>query len=119
MSINQNRGVFTKIYKITRRIPKGKVVSYGQIAEVYNSQNDVKISPRLVGWALHANRDPKIPCHRVVNRLGKLAESYAFDGWQKQKLRLIGEKVAFSGKKHVNPSFFLTDLKPLYGRKYL
>ncbi len=79
-----------EVYKIVSKIPKGKVMTYGQIAK------KLKISPRLVGSILHANKDPKnIPCHRVVFADGSLSKSYAFGGIAKQKEKLMKEEVKF------------------------
>lgn len=79
----------TKVYDIVSRIPKGKVLTYGMVAKRAGIKN-----PRLVGSLLHKNIDPeKIPCHRVVNVLGKVASSYAFGGAKAQTARLIKEGV--------------------------
>lgn len=80
--------IFNKIYKVVAKIPKGKVTTYGEIGKF------IGLSPRTVGWALHANNDPiNIPCHRVVNRLGKLAPGYAFGGPGEQMFKLLKEGV--------------------------
>jgi methylated-DNA-protein-cysteine methyltransferase-like protein len=84
----------SKVYEIVKNIPRGKVVTYGQIAEVLGN-------PRLsrqVGWALHANSSLEVPCHRVVNREGRLAPNFAFDGEAEQKRRLLAEGVSFQGR---------------------
>lgn len=125
--------LFEKIYKVVRKIPKGKVATYGGIAllvteKLKNLKTEKQITPRLVGMALHKNPDPKnIPCHRVVNRNGKLAENYAFawssenrpmrrvrieprsrkgrlggEGWKEQKRKLLAEGVKFKDKLHVD-----------------
>ena len=104
-----SKNCFQQIYEIVKRIPLGRVVTYGQIAEIYNSYNKDKsyktktklISPRLVGWALHANTDQNIPCHRVVDWSGKLALNYAFEGWREQKRRLEKERVGFLDEMHL------------------
>jgi len=85
-----------RVYKIVKKIPSGKVLTYGQISRV------VGIDPRMVGWALHANKDIKIPCHRVVNKEGRLAPNFAFDGTMEQRLRLLEERVEFVDDMHVN-----------------
>lgn len=90
------------IFNIVIHIPKGKVTTYGAIAK------KVGVSPRVVGWALHRNPDPaNIPCHRVVDRNGRVAESYAFGGAEEQKRKLLVEGVEFRDEKHV-------DLKSAY-----
>jgi len=66
-----------RIYDAVRRIPKGKVATYGQVAEMAGNK---KMS-RAVGNALHKNPDPdNIPCYRVVNAKGELAGAFAFGG---------------------------------------
>jgi methylated-DNA-protein-cysteine methyltransferase-like protein len=76
------------IYGIVRRIPRGTVMTYGEIAK------RARTSPRAVGNALHRNPDPKtIPCHRVVNAKGELSKSFAFGGIKAQKKRLEKEGV--------------------------
>lgn len=85
------------VYKAVRKIPKGKVSTYGNIAKY------IKVSPRVVGYALHHNPDPEnIPCHRVVDRNGKLAENFAFGGWKYQKELLLAEGVRFKDTMHVD-----------------
>jgi O-6-methylguanine DNA methyltransferase len=75
--------VSNRIYDIVRSIPRGKVMTYGEIAK------RAKTSARVVGNALHRNPDPKtIPCHRVVNAKGELSKSFAFGGLCEQKKRL-------------------------------
>lgn len=83
---------FEKIYEIVKKIPRGKVATYGQIAELAGN----KKWSRVVGYALHANPDPdNIPCFRVVNRFGGLAPAFAFGGIgvQAEKLRAEGIEV--------------------------
>lgn len=83
----------TKIYRIVLQIPPGRVATYGQIAEILGNP---KMS-RQVGWALHANKSLQIPCHRVVNRYGRLAPNFAFNGEAEQRRRLVSEGVTFIG----------------------
>ncbi|OGD84876.1 hypothetical protein A2165_03440 [Candidatus Curtissbacteria bacterium RBG_13_40_7] len=83
-------------YDLVRKIPRGKVVTYGQLA------NKLKIDPRMVGWVLHANHTREVPCHRVVNRNGRIAPNFGLGGWQEQKKRLELENVEFSDMMHVN-----------------
>ncbi len=72
-------------------------MTYGQIAEILGSKD-----ARKVGWALHSNKDPKVFCHRVVNKKGKVAANYAFEGWREQKRRLLAEGVTFTDETHVD-----------------
>lgn len=94
----KNPGLFEKVYKVVSKISEGKVMTYGQIARELGLR-DV----RKVGWALHANTDPKnIPCHRVVKKDGGLAPGYAFGGPNEQKNRLMSEGVSFTDETHVD-----------------
>ena len=88
---------FEQVYEVVKTIPKGKVMTYGQIARAIGSKD-----ARKVGWALHANPDgSQVPCYRVVNKDGRLAPGYAFGGPDEQKIRLIAEGVEFVDKNHV------------------
>ena len=74
-----------KIYEAVKLIPKGKVATYGQVAEM---AGDKKMA-RAVGNALHKNPNPdEIPCYRVVNAKGELAGKFAFGG-DKAQQRLL------------------------------
>ena len=73
--------VFDKIYEVVRKIPRGKVATYGQVAILAGNSRWA----RVVGYALHSNPDPDgIPCYRVLNRLGELAPAFAFGGAEVQ-----------------------------------
>lgn len=81
---------FDRVYEVVCKIPKGKVATYGQIAFLAGNPR----ASRVVGYALHVNPRPGvIPCHRVVNRAGRLAPSFAFGGTDAQKILLEGEGV--------------------------
>lgn len=82
------------IYQIVRAIPKGRVMSYGQIGVM------VGIGPRQVGRILHNNPDNStIPCHRVVKSDGNIASGYAFGGKGRQREILEKEGVRFNRSK--------------------
>lgn len=84
--------IATRIYEYLTTIPKGKVVTYGQIAEYLGNKG----LSRIVGTALHKNPDgDKYPCYKVLNSKGELAESYVFGGAgvQKSLLEKDGIKV--------------------------
>ena len=83
---------YEKIYEVVKNIPKGKVATYGQVAFLAGNPR----LARVVGYALHANPDPStIPCHRVVNREGKVAEIFAFGGGEIQRQLLEAEGIVF------------------------
>lgn len=83
---------FEKIYEVVKSIPKGKVATYGQVAFLAGNPRWA----RVVGYALHVNPEPGIiPCHRVVNREGKVAPSFAFGGDDVQRQLLEAEGIVF------------------------
>ncbi len=80
-----------KVYSLAKQIPKGKVVTYGQLAKMAGSPG----AARAVGMCMKVNPDPKtIPCHRVVASDGKLT-GYAFGGVDTKKEILLKEGVLF------------------------
>mgnify|MGYP001135073741 FL=1 len=81
---------YESVYEYLKSVPKGKVVTYGMIAAAIGRPR----ASRQVGNALHRNPQPVvIPCHRVVNREGRLAPAFAFGGEQVQAELLRGEGV--------------------------
>ena len=79
-----------RIYEAVKKIPAGKVATYGQIAEL---AGDKKMA-RAVGNALHKNPDPEhIPCYRVVNFRGELSGAFAFGGKDVQKKLLEADGI--------------------------
>jgi|SRR5687768_12369444 len=67
---------FEQVYEVARQIPRGRVTSYGAIANCLGT----KLSARMVGWAMNgaSKVKPKVPAHRVVNRLGILSGKHHF-----------------------------------------
>ncbi len=79
-----------KVYNYLLTIPKGKVVTYKQIAEYLGNP---KLS-RVVGNILHKNpNEKKYPCYKVVNSKGNLSKNFAFGGIEKQKEKLETENI--------------------------
>jgi len=135
-----------KVYEIAKKVPKGKVTTYGTIAAklgnprwsrqvgwprtVLTSSRDLRprlggahmrgkaLYARAVGNALHQNTDPNVPCHRVVDRTGRVAPNFGgpdfdafsarggpafgWDGAKEQRRRLEVEGVKFRDEMHVN-----------------
>lgn len=90
---------FEDVYAIVKKIPEGKVATYGQIAQIMGKPR----SARVVGWALHSNPyRGVVPCHRVVNRKGELSGGFAFGGKEVQKKLLENEGVIFLNSYTVN-----------------
>lgn len=76
------------VYAVVKLIPNGRVATYGQIAALLGRPR----GGREVGWALSACDDPRVPCHRVVDRNGRLAPRFG-----DQRARLRKEGVGFVG----------------------
>lgn len=70
-------GFFNQVYEVAKRIPYGRVTSYGAIARYLGATG----SARMVGWAMNASHaDAEVPAHRVVNRKGLLTGKHHFSG---------------------------------------
>lgn len=90
---------FEKIYEVVKSIPKGKVATYGQVALLAGNPRWA----RVVGYALHVNPEPGIiPCHRVVNREGKVAPGFAFGGEGVQRQLLESEGIVFESDGRID-----------------
>ncbi len=72
--VKSNENFFDRVYSVVKRIPYGKVTTYGHIAEVCG----IKSAARTVGWALNGAKESGLPCHRVVNRFGALTGKMHF-----------------------------------------
>jgi len=86
------------VYQVVKTISKGKVASYGWVAEQLGSRR----LARAVGNALHNNSFDDVPCHRVVNSQGKLAENFGRGGWKIQKEKLVKEGIKFVSERKVD-----------------
>lgn len=79
-----------RIYEAVKKIPKGRVATYGKVAEMAGNPR----MSRAVGNALHKNPDPDhIPCYRVVNSKGELAGAFAFGGEEVQRKLLEADGI--------------------------
>lgn len=87
----RDESFFELVFEVARQIPKGRVTSYGAIAACLGT----KSSARMVGWAMNgAGRvKPKVPAHRVVNRIGMLSGKHHFSPQGKMALLLKAEGI--------------------------
>ncbi len=90
---------FEDVYDIVRQIPKGRVTSYGAIANYLGT----KLSARMVGWAMNASgmAKPKVPAQRVVNRNGMLSGKHHFETPTLMEELLKKEKIEVKDDKIV------------------
>ena len=96
---------FERVYALVADIPKGKVMTYGQIAMLLNNV----CSARYVGFAMSsAPADRNLPCHRVVNKAGEMAPGDIFNGEERQRELLRSEGVVFrkNGRVDMRASLF-------------
>ena len=104
---------FDDVYDVVRQIPKGRVTSYGAIANYLGS----RLSARMVGWAMNAAHvaKPKVPAHRVVNRNGMLTGKHHFatptlmeELLLKENVEVRDDKVVDFKQKFWDPSIELS-----------
>ncbi|MCD8352634.1 MAG: methylated-DNA--[protein]-cysteine S-methyltransferase [Planctomycetaceae bacterium] len=92
-------GFFQRVHDLVELIPPGKVMTYGQIAKRLGGF----YSGRTVGFAMAASPpERRLPCHRVVNRLGEMAPGHAFGGAERQRRLLRSEGVRFHRDGRIN-----------------
>jgi methylated-DNA-protein-cysteine methyltransferase-like protein len=87
----RNEDIYTQIYAVVRAIPKGRVSSYGAIAAALG----LKSAARLVGYAMNQAHMvvPKVPAHRVVNRIGLLTGKHHFSPPERMQQLLESEGI--------------------------
>ena len=78
-----------RVYAVVAKIPRGKVMTYKQVAAKAGNSG----AARAVGTLMAKNYDPKIPCHRVIRSDGKIGNYNR--GGQKKKLALLKQEGAF------------------------
>ena len=92
-------GFFQRVYEVCKKIPYGRVTSYGAIAQYLGA----KSSARMVGWAMNASHGLEdVPAHRVVNRNGLLSGKHHFEGTNLMQQLLESEGVEVVDQYHIN-----------------
>ena len=90
---------FYQVYDVVKRIPYGKVTTYGAIAKYLGSAK----SARTVGWAMNnSHQFNNIPAHRVVNRIGLLTGKHHFSGSNLMKQLLENEGLTIENDKIID-----------------
>jgi len=83
---------YERIWAVVRRIPRGKVATYGQVAELAGLEGHA----RQAGYAMHAlPPNSKVPWHRVINSSGEVSPRTSGDSHELQRLLLEDEGVVF------------------------
>ena len=97
--MSNNDNFYERVYEVVRKIPYGKVTSYGAIAKYLGAAR----SARMVGWAMNASHgDESIPAHRVVNRKGLLTGKHHFSGINLMQQLLENEGIIIKEAKIIN-----------------
>jgi methylated-DNA-protein-cysteine methyltransferase-like protein len=86
-------GVFARVQALVRRIPRGRVATYGQLSELI----DGRLSPVGIGWALRASPE-ELPWHRVINSRGTVSTDAKTPGLQRALLEAEGIAFDREGK---------------------
>lgn len=103
---------FEQVYQVVRLIPRGRVTSYGAIANYLGA----KSSSRVVGYAMNAahSQKPKVPAHRVLNRNGQLTGKHHFSTpfemqelLEKEKIKVENDTVVDLKKHYWDPTIEL------------
>jgi len=96
----KDESFFELVYEVTRQIPKGKVTSYGAIAACLGTRS----SARMVGWAMNGagKVKPKVPAHRVVNRIGMLSGKHHFSPPGSMEKLLKKERIKVKNDKIID-----------------
>ncbi len=91
---------FKLVYEVVKLVPEGRVTSYGAIANYLGS----KSSSRVVGYAMNASHKikPKVPAHRVVNRIGLLSGKLHFETPFQMEELLTKEKIIIKNDKVID-----------------
>ncbi|HXS36622.1 MAG TPA: MGMT family protein [Flavipsychrobacter sp.] len=96
--INNRENIYDVIYDIVRHVPKGRVTTYGAVAAAVGA----KSGARMVGYAMNScdKVKPRVPAHRVVNRIGMLSGKHHFNGLlsmqqllEKEGIKIVDDRV--------------------------
>ena len=105
--MSAKESIYNAIYDIVRAIPRGRVSSYGAIANAIGSKG----AARMVGYAMNLSHaiQPKVPAHRVVNRNGMLTGKHHFETPTQMEALLIKEGISVVDDQIVDFEKFFWD----------
>ena len=93
-AVQESAGYRERVYEIVQRIPLGRVMTYGQIAEILGEG----YTPRTVGFVMHAANEETTPWHRVINSQGACSTGRVILPPDKQQKMLEAEGVVFDAR---------------------
>lgn len=100
--MKQETSFFERVITTIRKIPRGKVATYGQIAALAGKPR----AARQVAWILHSSSDKhRLPWHRVINRNGKISLP-KYGGYEVQRALLVKEKIVFDENDRIDSAKF-------------
>lgn len=87
------------VYGVVASIPKGKVVTYGQIAEMAGMPGAAQEVGHIMS---RVKAERNLPCHRVVNKAGEMSPDFAFGGQERQRAMLEEEDILFTSEGRID-----------------
>ena len=109
--VTSSPGFYEAVYKVVRRIPRGRVMTYGQIATILGSPR----AARAVGYAMRAAPE-KVPWQRVINRMGQISARSEVERPIVQRMMLEDEGVVFDETESCDLSAYRWE--PRFPEKY-
>jgi methylated-DNA-protein-cysteine methyltransferase-like protein len=89
--------LYERIYDVVRRVPRGRVATYGQVAAYAG-----RCTPRQAGYAMAALRDDDVPWHRVINSRGRISFPEHSRGAAQQRQLLESEGIVFDRQGRID-----------------
>lgn len=103
MTAAERTSFYTRVYALVRQVPRGQVVTYGQVAALLGSPQ----AARAVGYALRVlGPDAGVPWHRVINHRGGISPRYPAQGPMIQRVLLEAEGVHFDAQDRIDLSIY-------------
>lgn len=102
MAANTDNDYRERVFRIVRSIPRGRVMTYGQIAEILGEG----YTPRTVGFVMHSSND-KTPWHRVINAQGGCSTRGLVLPHDKQQRMLEAERISFNERGRCELQMYL------------
>ena len=98
--MTEDKGFFQRVFEVVRKIPYGRVTSYGAIARYLGAPG----AARMVGWAMNQSHTSSeyVPAHRVVNRMGLLTGKHHFEGSELMQELLENEGAVIEDLRIIN-----------------